>query len=86
MRDPDAPAATAELKRLRTIDKEREKVHNQKMRGMFALGLVQCCSHSWHLSTGWLNRGGLEASTSTAEVVEEITSPGAKESRSAGAT
>ena len=86
MRDSDAPAATAELKRLRAIDKEREKVHNQKMRGMFAHGLVQCRSHSWHLSTGWLNRGGLEASTSsTAEVVEEITSPGTKEARS-GAT
>jgi len=65
----DAPAATTELKRLRAIDKEREKVHNQKMRG-------------------WLNRGGLEASssTSTAEVVEEIASPGTKEARSAGAT
>jgi FK506-binding protein 8 len=32
--DPDAPAATAELKRLRVIDKEKEKVHNQKLRGM----------------------------------------------------
>ena len=33
--DPDAPAATAELKRLRVIDKEKEKVHNQKLRGMY---------------------------------------------------
>jgi len=64
----DAPAATAELKRLRAIDKEREKVHNQKMRG-------------------WLNRGGLQTPTSsTAEAVEEIASPGTAEARSAGAT
>jgi len=88
MRDPDAPAATTELKRLRAIDKEREKVHNQKMRGMYIHGLAKRCRHSGHLSTGWLNRGGLEASTSTgtAEVVEEIASPGTKEARSAGAT
>ena len=32
--DSDAPAATAELKRLRVIDKEKERVHNQKLRGM----------------------------------------------------
>ncbi len=32
--DPDAPAATAELKRLRAIEKEKAKVHNQKLRGM----------------------------------------------------
>ncbi|KAF8486065.1 hypothetical protein DFH94DRAFT_710122 [Russula ochroleuca] len=61
----DAPAATAELKRLRAIDKEREKVHNQKLRG-------------------WLSRGGLE--TSAADVVEEVASPGTKESRSTGTT
>ncbi|KAH9994812.1 hypothetical protein BJV77DRAFT_993225 [Russula vinacea] len=59
----DAPAATAELKRLRAIDKEREKVHNQKLRG-------------------WLSRGGLE--TSAPDVVEEVASPGTKESRSTG--
>jgi tetratricopeptide (TPR) repeat protein len=34
-RDLDAAAATAELKRLRAIDKEKEKVHNQKLRGMY---------------------------------------------------
>jgi len=61
----DAPAATTELKRLRVIDKERERVNNQKLRG-------------------WLNRGALETSTTTAEVVEEIASPGTKEARSAG--
>lgn len=86
MRDSDAPAATAELKRLRAIDKEREKVHNQKMRGMYTHRLAKCCRYSGHLSTGWLNRGGLETSTSTAEVVEEIASPGTKEARSAGET
>ncbi|KAH9964355.1 hypothetical protein BGW80DRAFT_813966 [Lactifluus volemus] len=32
----DAPAATAELKRLRVIDKERERVHNQKLKGAMA--------------------------------------------------
>jgi tetratricopeptide (TPR) repeat protein len=32
---PDAPAATAELKRLRVIDKEKEKVQNQKLRGVY---------------------------------------------------
>ena len=43
----DAPAATAELKRLRAIDKEREKVHNQKLRGMYVHGLGQVpSSHS----------------------------------------
>lgn len=61
----DAPAATAELKRLRVIDKEKEKVHNQKLRG-------------------WLNRGGLETSAADSEVVEEVASPGTKESRSTG--
>jgi tetratricopeptide (TPR) repeat protein len=85
--DSDAPAATAELKRLRAIDKEREKVHNQKMRGMYIHGLAKCCCYSGHLLTGWLNRGGLQTPTgSSAEVVEEITSPGTEEARSAGAT
>jgi hypothetical protein len=37
--DPDAPAANAELKRLRVIDKEKEKVHNQKLRGMYGYEL-----------------------------------------------
>ena len=37
--DPDAPAANAELKRLRAIDKEKEKVHNQKLRGMYVYEL-----------------------------------------------
>ncbi|KAI0303741.1 hypothetical protein B0F90DRAFT_1708655, partial [Multifurca ochricompacta] len=30
----DAPAATTELKRLRAIDKERERAHNQKLKGI----------------------------------------------------
>ena len=30
----DAAAGTAELRRLRAIDKERQKVHNQKLKGM----------------------------------------------------
>ncbi|KAI9456003.1 TPR-like protein [Russula earlei] len=60
----DAPAASAELKRLRAIDKEREKMHSQKLRG-------------------WLTRGALETSPA-ADVVEEISSPGTKETRSAG--
>ncbi|KAI0001412.1 hypothetical protein BJV74DRAFT_818460 [Russula compacta] len=34
----DAPVATAELKRLRAIDKEREKVHNQKLKGWLSRG------------------------------------------------
>jgi len=34
----DAPAATAELKRLRAIDKEREKIHNQKLKGWLSRG------------------------------------------------
>ncbi|KAI0300908.1 hypothetical protein BC826DRAFT_991249 [Russula brevipes] len=63
----DAPAATTELKRLRAIDKEREKVHNKKLKG-------------------WLTRGGFDTPTSTVDVVEEIASPGIKETRSAGAT
>ncbi|KAI0280791.1 hypothetical protein BGY98DRAFT_1075878 [Russula aff. rugulosa BPL654] len=66
----DAPAANAELKRLRVIDKEKEKVHNQKLRG-------------------WLNRGGLETSaadSADSEDVEEVASPGTKESRSTGTT
>ncbi|KAN0124587.1 TPR-like protein [Lactarius tabidus] len=66
----DAPAATTELRRLRAIDKERQKVHNQKLKG-------------------WLNRGGLETPATEvvpAEVVEEISSPGTKETRSSEAT
>ncbi|KAI0254939.1 hypothetical protein BJV78DRAFT_805597 [Lactifluus subvellereus] len=34
----DAPAATAELKRLRAIDKERERIHNQKLKGWLSRG------------------------------------------------
>ena len=34
--DSDAPAAAAELKRLRAIDKAKEKEHNQKLRGMYS--------------------------------------------------
>lgn len=79
----DAPAATAELKRLRAIDKEREKVHKQKLRGMHVHELSQVLLSLWAL-TGWLNRGALEAST--ADVVEEVASPGTKESRSTGTT
>jgi hypothetical protein len=30
----DAPGATAELARLRTIDQAREKVHKQKLKGL----------------------------------------------------
>ncbi|KAI9461615.1 TPR-like protein [Lactarius psammicola] len=62
----DAPTATAELRRLRAIDKERQKAHNQKLKG-------------------WLSRGGLDTPTPTAEVVEEVSSPGTKEARSSGA-
>ena len=36
------------------------------------------------VSTGWLNRGGLETSAADQEVVEEVASPGTKESRSTG--
>jgi FK506-binding protein 8 len=79
----DAPAATAELKRLRVIDKEREKVQNQKLRGMYFHELSKVPPSLW-ASTGWLNRGGLE--TSAAEVVEEVASPGTKESRATGTT
>ena len=46
MRHSDAPAATAELKRLRAIDKEREKVHNQKLRGTYVHGLDQVPCHT----------------------------------------
>jgi hypothetical protein len=81
----DAPAATAELKRLRAIDKEREKVHNQKLRGMCNHKFAKGYRHSG-ASTGWLSRGGLETSTSTTDNVEEIASPGTKETRSTGAT
>jgi tetratricopeptide (TPR) repeat protein len=38
----DAPAATTELKRLRAIDKEREKVHNKKLKGTQIHGLWLC--------------------------------------------
>ncbi|KAI9439958.1 TPR-like protein [Lactarius indigo] len=34
----DAPTATAELRRLRAIDKERQKVHNQKLKGWLSRG------------------------------------------------
>jgi hypothetical protein len=81
----DAPAATTELKRLRAIDKEREKVHNKKLKGTQIHGLGYVLS-SPTLSTGWLSRGGLDTPTSTVDVVEEIASPGTKETRSAGAT
>lgn len=77
----DAPAATAELKRLRAIDKEREKVHNQKLRGMYVHELGEVPPTLW-ASIGWLSRGGLE--TSAPDVVEEVASPGTKESRSTG--
>jgi FK506-binding protein 8 len=79
----DAPAATAELKRLRIIDKEREKVQNQKLRGMYIHELSKVPPSLW-ASTGWLNRGGLE--TSATDVVEEVASPGTKESRATGTT
>ncbi|KAI0264406.1 TPR-like protein [Gloeopeniophorella convolvens] len=36
----DAPAASAELKRLRAIDKEREKVNNQKLKGWLNRGAI----------------------------------------------
>lgn len=42
MCDSDAPVATTELKRLRAIDKEREKVHNQKLKGMRIRELSVC--------------------------------------------
>ncbi len=45
------------------------------------MNLVKCLSSRCVL-TGWLNRGGLE--TSTAEVIEEVASPGTKESQSTG--
>ncbi len=85
MCDPDAPAAAAELKRLRAIDKERERVHNQKLRGMYIYDLTKCCRHSGP-STGWLNRGGLEPEPPTADAVEEVASPATKEAGSAAAT
>ncbi|KAH9178165.1 TPR-like protein [Lactarius sanguifluus] len=34
----DAPTATAELRRLRAIDKERQKAHNQKLKGWLSRG------------------------------------------------
>jgi hypothetical protein len=80
----DAPAATAELKRLRAIDKERERVHNQKLKGMRIHVESGRILSSLNLSIGWLSRGGLD--TSTADAVEEISSPGTKETRSAAAT
>ena len=33
----DAAAANAELTRLRSVDKERERQHDQKIRGLFSL-------------------------------------------------
>ena len=38
------------------------------------------------VSTGWLNRGGLETSAADSEDVEEVASPGTKESQSTGTT
>jgi tetratricopeptide (TPR) repeat protein len=84
--DSDAPAATAELKRLRVIDKEKEKVHNQKLRGMCVHQLGLTTDHNCGVSTGWLNRGGLETSAADSEAVEEVASPGTKESQSTGTT
>jgi len=37
----DAPAATTELKRLRAIDKEREKANNKKLRGWLNRGALE---------------------------------------------
>jgi tetratricopeptide (TPR) repeat protein len=83
----DAPAATTELRRLRAIDKERQKVHNQKLKGMLCV-IPIAYGHRSKAWTGWLNRGGLE--TPATEVapaeVEEISSPGTKETRSSEAT
>ena len=39
----DKPAIEAELARLRAADKEREKAHNQKFKGIFFLPLLCYC-------------------------------------------
>jgi hypothetical protein len=52
------------------------------------MNLVEYRSSLW-VSTGWLNRGGLETSvadSADSEDVEEVASPGTKESRSTGTT
>jgi hypothetical protein len=49
------------------------------------MNLIEYRSSLW-VSTGWLNRGGLETSAADSEVVEEVASPGTKESRSTETT
>jgi hypothetical protein len=80
----DARAASDELQRLRAIDKERERVHNQKLKGMYTDNEPRRLLPSLTPAIGWLSRGGLD--TSTPDAVEEISSPGTKEAKSDGAT
>ena len=49
----EAPLVDAELARQRAADRERQKAHDQKLRGMF------CPSHAFYLTcylAGWLSR------------------------------
>ena len=62
----DSPAIKAELARLRAADKEREKVHNQKFKGMSLLGSSSMLLVT-DLPAGFLNRAsdkGKEKATS----------------------
>ena len=57
-------------------------MHNQKLKGMCTDDEPRRLRPPLTPPIGWLSRGGLD--TSTADAVEEISSPGTKEARSAG--
>lgn len=73
----DEPAAKAELARLRAMDKERERKHNQKLKGSFSSLFIMAITSNFRLSifSGWLSRDKSALKDDTPEsLVEQVKS------------